>query len=272
MSDEFFPDARKELVGTRPEFSRSEVAASGVVETSPEDSASNNWSILIDSDTMETEIKRISQSLGRDVTTPTAFKAEGFKACRGHFSLLAVLWAVAAEFDEPVRWQDGAPGLRELYSQAGHNAKAGSDATYQEAQERRDDLAALVRGERPATSKSAAREADWSHVADRPPLMQRMNVAFQDRLSPWAANPRQFERNRREVRHEAQLVAMLAEVIQKEGFEFWDDETYRDYARELGQAATATAQAADQGNYERAREAIGRMGQACNDCHDGYRE
>jgi hypothetical protein len=183
-----------------------------------------------------------------------------------------VLWAAVAEFDEPVRWQDRAAGLRDLFSRAGYNSKAGSDESYSEAVRRRDELVSLVRGQRPDGIADAPRKADWTHVADRPPLMQRMNTSFQERLGPWVANPREFERNRKEVRHEAQIVALLAEVIQKEGFEFWDDETYCDYAGRLGKAATDAARAADGGDYERTREAVGRMGQACNDCHDGYRE
>ena len=71
--------------------------------------------------------------------------------------------------------------------------------------------------------------------------------------------------------HEAQIVAMLAEVIHRKEFEYWDDESFAEYAIELRNAATATATAADAGNFEQARDAVNRATGACTDCHAGYR-
>ena len=94
--------------------------------------------------------------------------------------------------------------------------------------QRKQDLADLVRGGRPQVPKADAAVADWSQVADRPPLMQR-----HEHRPPGATH--QVARRRRHLppqsqatsQHEAQLVAMIAEVIGREGFEFWDDEEYR---------------------------------------------
>ena len=43
---------------------------------------------------------------------------------------------------------------------------------------------------------------------------------------------------------------MLADVIQREAFEFWDDETFVGYADELRQAASDVAAAAAADNYD----------------------
>src|SRR6185369_1589367 len=152
------------------------------------------------------------------------------------FSVLASLFAVNAEYDGAVRWHDAAPALRDAFARAGHNCKAGSDQTFQEAALRKQDLADLIGGNRPKAAKSEAK-ADWAKVADRPPLMQRMNIAHEERLKKWLANKSEFTAHHDEVRHESQLAATIADIIGREGFEYWDDEQYAKYARDLRQAA-----------------------------------
>ena len=124
-----------------------------------------------------------------------------------------------AEYDGDVRWQDAAPALRDLFARAGHNCKVGTDQTFQEAAQRKQDLADLIAGNRPKAT-DAERKADWPKVADRPPLMQRMNIAHQDRLKKWLANKGEFTAHRDEVKHESQLVATIADIIGREGFEY----------------------------------------------------
>jgi hypothetical protein len=274
--DAFFEDARGKLVGQRPDYGVRDTAASlpnhatsasAAADARPDGAA---WSKLIAAETIETEVKRIAQTLAQDVTTPSEFKGGKFQDCRRHFSVLAVLFAVAAEYDGSVRWQDTATGLRDVFARAGYNCKVGADQSYREATARKQDLVDLIAGSRPQVP-AAARDADWSHVADRPPLMQRMEIAQQDRLTKWLANKREFSQHRGDVLHEAELIAAIAEVIGREGFEYWDDEQYAAYARELKQAAIDVAAAADEDKFPQAREAATRMTKACADCHDGYR-
>jgi hypothetical protein len=269
--DAFFEDAREKLVGQRPNYSTHDSAAIAAVgPASDAPPAGGSWSKLIDADTLENEIKRLEAAVKQDVTKPSEFKGGKYQDCRRHFSVLAMLFAIAAEYDGQVRWQDTAAGLRDLFARAGYNCKVGTDQTYREASQRKQDLADLISGSRPAVPQ-AEREADWSQVADRPPLMQRMNVAHEERLTKWLANEREFTQHVDDARHEAQLIAAIAEVIGRDGFEYWDDEEYAGYARELKQAAIDVAGAAEQENFPRARDAGARMTKACADCHVGYR-
>jgi hypothetical protein len=267
----FFQDAGEKLVGPRPDYSKIEVIDSAAASPSETDRLPGAiWSKLIDGDTLETEIKRLAQDVDKDVTTPGDFKGGAYEACRRHFSVLAVLFAVAAEYDGDVRWQDAAPALRDLFSRAGYNCKVGTDQTYQESVNRKQDLADLIGGTRPRLPQ-AERTAEWGQVADRAPLMQRLNIAHEERLTKWLANQGQFERHRDDVRHEAQLVAMLGDVIGREGFDYWDEEDYAQHARELRQAAIDISSAVELNNYERARQAVGRATKACAACHEVYR-
>jgi hypothetical protein len=272
----FFDDVRQVLVGPRPDYSQSANDAVPPNSDAPNPSAADavpsgaNWSAFIDAETIEAEVKRLAQAAAADVATPSRFKGGAYKECRRHFSVLATLFAVIAEYDGTVRWSDTAPALRDRLARAGYNCKVGTDQTYQEASQRSQDLSELIRGGRPQVP-AAERAADWGQVADRSPLMQRLEIAYQERLTKWLANERQFAQHHDELRHEAQVVAAIAEVIGREGFEFWDDEQYAQYARELRQAASEIAVAAEHDDYQRATQAIGRVTNACTNCHEGYR-
>lgn len=273
--DAFFEDAREKLVGSRPDYRTATVAAADSTRPATSDGtdvspAEATWSKLIDAETIETEIKRLSQTIGKSVTTPTAFKSGPFEDCRRDFSQLAVLFAVATEYDGEVRWKDAAPALRDLFSRAGRNCKVGTDQTFGEATRRKQDLAELIAGSRPKLPK-AGQENDWGKMADRPPLMQRLNIAQRDRLTKWLANEKQFKQHADDVRHEAQIMAVIADVIGREGFDYADDDEYARLVRELRQAAIDISAAVELDNFEQARQAINRATKSCADCHELYR-
>ncbi len=274
--DAFFPDARTKLVGTRPDYEKTSAVASASPTSStpgvPAAAASvNGWSKLIDAETIETEIKRLAQEVSKDVTAPAQFKGGGYKDCRREFSVLAALFAVAAEYDGEVRWKDSAAPLRDVFARAGHNCKVGTDQSFQEATQRKQDLADLIGGNRPKSS-DAEKKADWGQVSDRPPLMQRLNIAQLDRLKKWLSSKEEFAAHRDDIKHESQMAATIADIIGHEGFEYWDDETYAQYARDLKQAESDVAAAVELDNYEQARQSIGKASKACTNCHEGYRQ
>jgi hypothetical protein len=282
--DTFFPDARTKLVGSRPDYDKAAAATTAATKSSHDASAAtgtdeattatpsgSTWSKLIDAETIETEIKRLSQELAKTVTAPAQFKGGGYKDCRRQFTTLAALFAVIAEYDGDVRWRDAAPTIRDVFAKAGRNCKVGTDQSYQEAAQRKQNLADLVAGNRPKPS-TAERKADWAQVADRPPLMQRLNIAQQDRIQKWLGNKKEFSARRDDIRHEAQLAATIAHIVTQNGYEYWDDETYAGYARELQASETDLATAAASDNYDQAQQAFARATKSCTACHEGYRQ
>jgi cytochrome c556 len=265
----FFKDAREALEGERPA-----AAASVGTKQGSRDGDKNairfEWSRLITADALATEVKRVASSLAEPLATFAAFQSGGNKACLVDFSELAVLWAVIDEYDGDVRWQRDAATLRDAFARAARNCKSASDQTFAEATERRAALDDLIRGGR-ADRAAAKPVGKWSELIERGPLMQRMQAGLQEGINPKLSDARAFSRAAADVQHEAQMLAVLAEVIRREEFEYWDDETFKDYANQLGAAAADLSRAAADINYEAAREAAGRAGQACAACHDGYR-
>lgn len=265
--DAFFPDAREALEGERP---TSASAASAEITEAEADDDAFSWSRIVSAETLDTEVKRIASSLTEPLASATAFKAGGNKQCHNAFSLLAVLWAVVEEYDGEVRWQRDAAALRDSFSRSARTSRAASDQAFADAAARRTELDDLIRGGKVASGNAAAVE-HWSDIALRKPLMQRMQTAVQERINPAMSDAPTFARAAVDVQHEAQMLALLAEVIRREEYEYWDDDMFNEYADELRDAAAELSRAASANDYEAARTAAGRAAQACVACHDGYR-
>ena len=273
-SDAFFPDAREKLVGPRPDKAAGpsdRVAAPPESDHPPTSAgASSDWSKLIAADVIEDEIKSQQRNLGELVRNAAKFKAGDYRLARVALSVLATLLAIDADYGAPMRWQREAPSVRDLVARAGLNCKVGTDASYKDAKARFEDLETLVRGGS-IDLPTAKSEVSWSEIADRGPLMKRLALAHDQRMAPWTANSEQFARHQDALSHEAQMVAALAAVIQRDGYEFADDETYRQYAEAMGTQAVALREAIAMKNYAQARQAVGEINKTCSSCHEGYR-
>jgi hypothetical protein len=238
-------------------------------------SASNDgskfaWSRLISPDELESEVKSLALLLSPAVKSPNDFKGGGFKTSRREFTNLAAMFGIAAEYDDDVRWKTQAAALRDALGRAGKNCKVGTDGTYAEAKRRADELAELVRGGNPALDAGSA-ESAWSEHVDRPPLMERMEIARTERLKPWTGGKNDFTAHREEIIHEAQIVAALAEIISHPGYDYAEDESYLDYVKQLQASAVSAAEAAKQNDFPATQAAISTLGQSCDKCHGDYR-
>lgn len=284
VRDLFFPDARHELgPGGPPSRDLANVPSSVPTTATPmptppatdapvTPSASTEvaWSKLISAETLEDEVKELAQSLSDLTQSAGKFKSGGYQDARVQLSVLATLFGIIAEYDGEVRWKEVAGGMRDSLSRAGKNAKAGSDSTYQEVRARSDELVDLVRGNAVEGKEASPRE-DWSAVADRRPLMTRLELGQRDRLVPWTASQQDFERNAPQLLREAELLAALGRVVQAEGYEYGDDATYQEYARGLEAAFVALTEALRASDFSRAQEAAGAANRSCDQCHADFR-
>ena len=197
------------------------------------------------------------------------FKGGGYQRARVDLSVLAAMLAIDAEYGEKVRWQRDAAAMRDRAARAGFNCKVGTDASFSETKTVFGELENMVRGNALSLGESTAGE--WKTVADRPPLMKRLEQAQQQVLAPGVANSRAFSQSADKLAHDAQVVAALAEMILRDGYEYSDDESYQEFARAMQTAAVQIREAAAQGNYDSARQAVGELGKSCSGCHEGFR-
>lgn len=275
VTDAFFDDAFATLEGPRPDFSRSVsgTAAAGAAAAAAGQPVSTDglrWSALISADTLVDEIKDRAGDLQGATATPASFKGGGYQQCRTQLSTIATMFGVIARYDADVRWKDEAATARDLFARAGFNCKAGSDQTYAEAKARVDDLQAMIEGSRLDRPAGSDEDVVWSDVAARSPLMQRLELA-EKTLSEAASSASAFQDAAEIVLHDAEMVAVITQVLQEPELDDHDDETYRGYARVMGEAARGLREAARQGDYQAASAAIGRLKQSCDTCHADYR-
>jgi cytochrome c556 len=268
----FFEDATNQLVGKRPtRIGETDRLAQADAAPKPDERPKEfSWSQLVSGDTLEAEVKRIVAGLREPLANPPKFMAGGHKQCQADFSVLAVLFAIIAEHDGDARWKTDAAALRDALARAGMNCKTATDQSYREAMQRKTELDDVIRGERLA-GQQAKKLEKWSDLAERPLLMQRMEKLLQEELSPSLANAKEFSKQAPDVQQRTELLAVLANVMQRAEYEYWDDAGFQELSSDLRRATAELSRAAVEANYEAARAAAGRVGQACSACHEGYR-
>lgn len=270
----FFPDVFARLEGERPANPNEQVAQtpSGGTPARADAPASESyaWSKIISSGTIENEVKAIKMATDKNITTPPDFAGRGYKEVRRDFSVLALLFAIVNEYDGDVRFKRDAAVARDIFARTASNAKAGNNNVYMESKKRKDELMDLINGAA-LTDKAETEENDWTRIADRSPLMQRLEAAQEKKLAKWTANADSFSDEIEGVMHEAEMIAAIAETLTREGMEDGDDETYAGFANLMKRSALDVVAAVRSNNAADARKATGEIAKACSDCHDNYR-
>ena len=280
-TDTFYADAFKEgLVGERPGNlgqAAAPAGGGGGPSSAPAGGsggggvAGSGWSRLISGATIEDEIKTLKLQVDSGVTTPSDFAGKGYKQARRQFSVLAMLFAVAGEYDAEVRWKKDAPTARDAFARTAANAKVGTQQVWQEAKLRKDELGDLVNGGTPFAGKEADAKAAWKDVAGRSPLMQYLEQVWDPRLKPALADKGQFTANADKVLHDAEMFAAIGEVLAKDGMPDAEAAEYKAFCAKLRDAAKTIADAVKSKNYDQAAGASTIIGKACAECHENYR-
>lgn len=269
----FFTDVFDVLQGARPDFNAVQNVANQGGGVDKNDGGGNTggfaWSKIISAATIENEIKALKLSIDKDVTTPSEFKGRGYLECRRHFSMVAALMAVISEYDADVRWKENAAAVRDVFARSAGNAKVGTQQTYNESKIRKQDMQDIIGGGGFA-GEAKSEENAWDAIVDRPPLMERLSIAFEEKLQPSIANEDEFKKAVDDMRHEAEILAMISEILTRDGMEDAGDETYDGYALSMKTGALDYLQALKSKDYDKARTAAGVMGQACGNCHNEY--
>ena len=229
-----------------------------------------NWAALISAPTIEDEVKAIKLAVDNGVDKPSQFSGGGYQNARYQFSVAAAMFGIIAEFDGDVRWKSQSLGIRDVFSRTAGNCKVGSTQAYNEAKLRKADLQDLLGGATVA-AKANAEDFNWSRVADRAPLMQRLEVAVDERLSPMTSSADEFESNKETILHEAEIVAAISHILTRPQMEDSDDEDYAGYANKMKSGALDLVDAIKLNDSDRAASAVGVMTQSCTECHELYR-
>jgi soluble cytochrome b562 len=238
-------------------------------EPSPAPSG-GGWSAIISATTLEDEIKTQRSQADRTITTPSDFAGNGYKAVRRDFSIVAMVFAIIAEYDDEVRWKKDAAAQRDAFARTAANAKVGTTGVYNEAKLRKQDLTDLISGQSPA-AKEAEPNVKWGELINRSPLMQRLDASRDEKIGPWTASAADFNANQEMLLHEAQIFAAIGEVLKKEGMADASDTEYQEMCDILIAGARDLAQAAKEKNHDAASKAASVVSTSCDKCHELYR-
>lgn len=228
-----------------------------------------DWSRLISASSIEDELKAIKRLSDDALRSEGYFKGQGYREIRQHLGTAAILFAIIDQYPGSVRWKQYAPTARQQFARVAQNTKAGSSQAYREANARRQDLGELIRGG--TIEEQPVEEWTWPSIADRKLVMQRLELAHQERLGPAVSSANQLAEQQATVVREAELVAALAQVLMQEGMDDAADDDYRQFCEELLKAAKAMAEAAQSDRYDAARDAQSEIKNSCVSCHELYR-
>ncbi|MGC4002027.1 MAG: hypothetical protein QM811_02310 [Pirellulales bacterium] len=207
---------------------------------------------------MLAEIKSYQNGVSADVKSISEFNGGGYKRSRIAYSMLAVMFAIIDEYDGDIRFKKDALAARELFGRVGGNLKVNTPQSFNESKARAEDLGNLIRGDSLTAPPGIDPKAKWSEkVANRPPLMTRLNVATEERLNKALSDAGTFNKSLETVLQESQVVAAISAGIQREGYEHTDDNTYLGFAHDMQKSAMEISAAAKAKNYDGARAAYG---------------
>ena len=271
----FHDDAFAELEGERPNFTAAaqRQAASGSVQADVASAPSVGglkWSALVSEETLTDEIKDMKLALVGAVASQSDFKGGGYDKAREAFSAVALAFGVIAAYDQEIRWKKNAETARDLFARVGSNCKVGTDQSFNESKLRVADLESLLDGIAPTARADREEDFRWSQVAGRPALMSRLESADAT-LAAASASKADFDKAVDRVLRDAEIVAVIGEVIQQADYEYFDDDTYRGYASTMRDAALRLRDAAQKKDYETARAALGALKTSCDSGHGDYR-
>jgi hypothetical protein len=275
----FAKDARTLLIGSPPVpgVPGGNVAGPGGAQpmntpggtTAPAVAASNGsgWAALVSADTLESEIKAQPAEIDKAMKSPTQQKS-----ARMVLSYVAALYGVIFKYDGDVRWKSDSQALRDTFAKAGNNLKAWTDTQKKQVAKVQTDLRDLIQGNTPALSTAFDAEAPWSEMVDRTPVMHRFEIGMAaEKLAGWTKDADAVKKNKEAVVREAEVMAMLARIIQDTSYDLSDDESYLGFAKKLEEQSVLAAKAAKDGDGAAASSAVAQMQKACDDCHGSFR-
>lgn len=265
----FFRNAFREgITGKPPPLNRS-LRQTSKIPAKQVDGA--KWSRFISSQTIEDEIKSTKILVDQIVTTERRFRSGNFKLARQRFSELAILFGIVAHYDGEIRWKDQATVARDLFAKSARNAIVGTTSVYRDAVARKNDMQDLVSGASLTSTEATDWNHNWSQIAERKPLMQRLKVSHGERISQWLSSKAEFRKHASRLKKEAEILAAFSVVLTKDEMEDAGDEEYKQYSDAMRDAALQIIKSVQDEAYEQASKANGVISNSCAGCHDMYR-
>jgi Cytochrome C' len=228
-----------------------------------------DWSALIDSDTLDAEVRRIRTELTAGMQSVGKYNAR-YQEIAVSGATLAALAEIVAEESGAASWKQHAASVRDLAASIHDTAKALGGQAYQATKNSSDQLMDVLDGNLPAGLPASEPIRDFAQVANRSALMKRMDRSFQ-RLKKGGTAQQLLKKYAGQATEDAAMLAVLSRVITVGHYDSADDPKYRGHSTELTRSATDLATAAKSGEAPAFADALTRIQKRCDACHADFR-
>ena len=275
MSNPFFKNFQQEaLVGLPPDWEKLAAGAGNAPSAGPGAATDGNVAAggfdgLITAAVIEDEIKKAANLLTTQITTPVKFRSD-YRDVHQTYSQLTALFAVNESYAADVRWHDDAAAFRELLGKTAAGTRVSTPQAYQMAVQTREELQQIVRGGRAGVEASDEPLEDWGTIIDRTPMMTWLEKLNQEQMRPQTSDENTIKKNAAELAAEAELVAMIAEILLQPEMDEFDDDDYRRHAEAMKKAALEAKSALELQNFQGVQDAVNAISQSCDDCHGDF--
>jgi hypothetical protein len=246
-----------------------EVAANTAAAAPAAKSGATDWASLISGEVLADESKAIKNKLTQQLQDVGRYNST-YKEMRIDATVLVVLAAIAPDVPETPSWKTNAKYVRDMASEVAGESKANGDKFYKKAKEAYDKLDTLLGGNKPADVGDAAEHVNFSEVASRFYLMQRMQ-----RIANWMKsdvnNEAIFKKESAKLTQEGSVLALLGRVIATPDYPDHDIDEYKGYAEIISQSGRGVVAAVKDGDFKAYTTALDNCQKACNKCHEQFK-
>ena len=240
--------------------------AAEAAASSEDGDASTDWATLLPPDQLDEQVKAVLARL-EDRTRDVGTYNNAYLEIPPQAAELAALFAVGGRVGG-VPWADNAAALSEKAFQitdAGFLRRGAGG--HRQVSDPLKTIDALLNGGGRATD---AEPGEFADTTDFDLLMKRFQAGT-DSLKSLASSPALLSANQADVAREARVLALLSAVTNDESHGWSFDESFKTMSRVMTDAALATSEAAESGDFDAFDAARRALGQTCSNCHGEFR-
>lgn len=229
----------------------------------------SDWASLITGEVLADESKALKNSLTQKLQDVGRYNST-YKDMRVDAAVFVVVAAIAPDVPESPGWKANAKYIRDAASEIASESKANGDKFYKKAKEGYDKLEALLAGNKPPDVGDAADHVNFSEVADRRYLMQRMQ-RIANYMKTDVNSEAVFKKEGAKLTQEGSVLAILGKVITTPDYSDHDIDEYKGFAEAISQSGRGVVAAVKDGDFKAYSAAVENCHKACNKCHEQFK-
>lgn len=228
------------------------------------------WGELISMAILDAEIKEDRNFLTTALQSVGNFN-QSVKSIPSRAMTIAALAQVAIAHPEQVLWKDRAAAMRDVAVNLAYAADGTGRAPFTATTEQFEIIQEIFNGSTPKLEEVPDPDLPFADKADRGPLMQRINTAF-EWLNANTPTSSAVEKAKEKTLHETVIMATLFQVIADKSYYQADEPDYIKHVEETMAAMTQMEKGLESGNFDSFKQGLSVVNRKCTECHLGYKD